>query len=363
MEIGGEAERDLGSLQECCCSSHQQQQGRWSRRSSSSIQLVILLFWLHSLLCTLAFLSVAVAAEVPADAPLSRRITLAALNNTQTPNAADAAGTTQQIPSSPPPQISSSSSATGGGPSPSPVDKSPASAPSRNPSSPAPNHAPTTHINSTSGAAPPVSASPRFNSEEKAGIILAAFAALLQVVVVTYLLAKRRQMLGMVCDYDPPERSWENPAFSRSWLTKQSRISLAPLVFCNKLSYNSFLHPSDRHKNHPLDLKKQPCGRFGLLWIACSSSSFSSSSPFEILPFSSSHCLHTSMCVHVCLFSISHFLHNDKQASILARVHLGDEDHSFRFADSLICNHQVGFSITYTLSPLCWMQIWSLIMT
>jgi hypothetical protein len=164
-----------------------------------------------------------VEAEVPADAPASPRYTLIALNNTQTPNAADAAGTTQQIPS-PPPQISSSSSSTGGGHSPTsdgihnlPVDKSPASAPSGNPSpSPAPNHAPTTHINSTSGAAAPVSASPRFNSEEKTGIILAAFAALLQVVVVTYLLAKRRQMLGMVCDYDPPERSWENPAFSRS---------------------------------------------------------------------------------------------------------------------------------------------------
>ncbi len=217
MGIGGEAERDLGFLQECCCSSHQQQQGRWSRRSSSSVQLVILLFWLHSLLCTLAFLSVAVEAEVPADAPASPRYTLIAFNNTQTPNTAAAAGTTQQIPSSPPPQISSSSSSTGGGHSPPPVDKYPASAPSGNPSpSPAPNHAPTTHINSTSGAAAPVSASPRFNSEEKAGIILAAFAALLQVVVVTYLLAKRRQMLGMVCDYDPPERSWENPAFSRS---------------------------------------------------------------------------------------------------------------------------------------------------
>jgi hypothetical protein len=211
MGIGGEAERDLGFLQECCCSSHQQQQGRWRRRSSSSIQLVILIFWLHSLLCTLALLSVAVEAEVPADAPASPRYTLS-----QTPNAGDAAGTTQQIPSSPPPRISSSSS-TGGGHSPSPVDNSPASAPSGNPSpSPAPNHAPTTHINSTSGAAAAVSASPRFNSEEKAGIILAAFAALLQVVVVTYLLAKRRQMLGMVCDYDPPERSWENPAFSRS---------------------------------------------------------------------------------------------------------------------------------------------------
>ncbi|CAM6020459.1 unnamed protein product [Sphagnum balticum] len=217
MGIGGEAERDLGFLQECCCSSHQQQQGRWSRRSSSSVQLVILLFWLHSLLCTLAFLSVAVEAEVPADAPASPRYTLIAFNNTQTTNAAAAAGTTQQIPSSPPPQISSSSPSTGGGHSPPPGGKSPASAPSGNPSpSTAPNHAPTTHINSTSGAAAPVSASPRFNSEEKAGIILAAFAALLQVVVVTYLLAKRRQMLGMVCDYDPPERSWENPAFSRS---------------------------------------------------------------------------------------------------------------------------------------------------
>jgi hypothetical protein len=216
MGIGGEAERDLGFLQECCCSSHQQQQGRWSRRSSSSIQLLILLFWLHSLLYTLAFLSVAVEAEVPA----SPRYSLIALNNPQTPNAADV----EQIPSSPPPPISSSSSSTGDGHSPtpdgihpSPVHKSPASAPSGNPSpSPAPNHAPTTHINSTSGAAAPVSASPRFNSEEKTGIILAAFAALLQVVVVTYLLAKRRQMLGMVCDYDPPERSWENPAFSRS---------------------------------------------------------------------------------------------------------------------------------------------------
>ncbi len=201
MGIGGEAERDLGFLQECCCSSHQQQQGRWSRRSSSSIQLLILLFWLHSLLYTLAFLSVAVEAEVPA----SPRYSLIALNNTRTPTA-PAAAVTQQIPSSPPPQISSPSSSTGGGHS-----------PSGNPSpSPVPNHAPTTHINSTSGAAAPVSASPRFNSEEKTGIILAAFAALLQVVVVTYLLAKRRQMLGMVCDYDPPERSWENPAFSRS---------------------------------------------------------------------------------------------------------------------------------------------------
>lgn len=199
MGIGGEAERDLGFLQECCCSSHQQQQGRWSRRSSSSIQLLILLFWLHSLLYTLAFLSVAVEAEVPA----SPRYSLIALNNTQTPTAPVAA-VTQQIPSSPPPPPPSSS--TGGGDS-----------PSGNPSpSPVPNHAPTTHINSTSGAAAPVSASPRFNSEEKTGIILAAFAALLQVVVVTYLLAKRRQMLGMVCDYDPPERSWENPAFSRS---------------------------------------------------------------------------------------------------------------------------------------------------
>lgn len=206
MGIRGEAERDLGFLQECCCSSHQQQRGRWSRRSSYSIQLVILLFWLHSLLCTLAFLSVAVEAEVPADAPASPRYTLVAFNNAQTHHAA--AG---QIPSSPPPQNSSSSSSTGDGHSPSPVHKSPASAPSGNPSpSAAPNHAP------TSGAAAPVSASPRFNSEEKVGIILAAFAALLQVVVVTYLLAKRRQMLGMVCDYDPPERSWENPAFSRS---------------------------------------------------------------------------------------------------------------------------------------------------
>jgi len=68
--------------------------------------------------------------------------------------------------------------------------------------------------------------------------------------------------------------------------------------------------------------------------------------PLKILPFSSSHCLHTSMCVHVCLFSISLFLHNDKQASILARVQPGDEDHSFQFADSLSCNHQRNASST-----------------
>jgi hypothetical protein len=42
------------------------------------------------------------------------------------------------------------------------------------------------------------------NSKEKVGIVLAAIAAALQVVVVTYLLAKRRQMLGMVCGYDHP---------------------------------------------------------------------------------------------------------------------------------------------------------------
>jgi hypothetical protein len=50
----------------------------------------------------------------------------------------------------------------------------------------------------------------RLNSEEKAGIILAIVAAVLQVAVVTYLLAKRRQMLAMVCDYDPRKRTLEN---------------------------------------------------------------------------------------------------------------------------------------------------------
>jgi hypothetical protein len=50
----------------------------------------------------------------------------------------------------------------------------------------------------------------RLNSEEKTGIILAVVAAVLQVAVVTYLLAKRRQMLAMVCDYDPRKRTLEN---------------------------------------------------------------------------------------------------------------------------------------------------------
>jgi hypothetical protein len=50
----------------------------------------------------------------------------------------------------------------------------------------------------------------RLNSEEKVGIILAIVAAVLQVAVVTYLLAKRRQMLAMVCDYDPRKRTLEN---------------------------------------------------------------------------------------------------------------------------------------------------------
>lgn len=50
----------------------------------------------------------------------------------------------------------------------------------------------------------PSPAPPTINTQEKAGVAIASVAALLQVIVVTYLLIKRRQMLALVdCDeYD-----------------------------------------------------------------------------------------------------------------------------------------------------------------
>jgi hypothetical protein len=63
------------------------------------------------------------------------------------------------------------------------------------------------------------------NSKEKVGIVLAAIAAALQVVVVTYLLAKRRQMLGMVCGYDHPPPGDERA--NNNWELQHHRASSA----------------------------------------------------------------------------------------------------------------------------------------
>jgi adenosine/AMP kinase len=63
------------------------------------------------------------------------------------------------------------------------------------------------------------------NSKEKVGIVFAAIAAALQVVVVTYLLAKRRQMLGMVCGYDHPPPGGERA--DNNWELQHHRASSA----------------------------------------------------------------------------------------------------------------------------------------
>ncbi|KAH9571218.1 hypothetical protein CY35_02G082900 [Sphagnum magellanicum] len=91
------------------------------------------------------------------------------------------------------------------------------------PPSPAPN-SPTPSSNYT-GDESATAAGSHLNSKEKVGIVLAAIAAGLQVVVVTYLLAKRRQMLGMVCGYDHPPPGGERAI--NNWELQHHRASAA----------------------------------------------------------------------------------------------------------------------------------------
>ncbi|KAH9562696.1 hypothetical protein CY35_05G085300 [Sphagnum magellanicum] len=161
---------------ECCCCWRRRRQQQ-SRRTS--FILVIRLFAIHSLLSLSS-----VALET------AEGISIQMLH--ASPNSGSR--------SSSPPIIPSSSKNHTSSPSPSPSNRrgSPLDASSPSPAvaidiGPQPNPDPE-----------------RLNSEEKAGIILAIVAAVLQVAVVTYLLAKRRQMLAMVCDYDPRKRTLEN---------------------------------------------------------------------------------------------------------------------------------------------------------
>ncbi|CAK9215852.1 unnamed protein product [Sphagnum troendelagicum] len=96
---------------------------------------------------------------------------------------------------------------------------------STSPSSPPPPpNSPTPSSDSTSDESATAAGS-RLNSKEKVGIVLAAIAAALQVVVFTYLLAKRRQMLGMVCGYDHPPPGGERA--NNNWELQHHRASSA----------------------------------------------------------------------------------------------------------------------------------------
>jgi hypothetical protein len=92
------------------------------------------------------------------------------------------------------------------------------------PPPPPPPNSPTPSSDSTSDESATAAGS-RLNSKEKVGIVLAAIAAALQVVVVTYLLAKRRQMLGMVCGYDHPPPGGERA--NNNWELQHHRASSA----------------------------------------------------------------------------------------------------------------------------------------
>ncbi|CAM6026727.1 unnamed protein product [Sphagnum balticum] len=152
----------------CCCCCRRQQQSR-----RTSFILVIRLFAIHSLL---SLSSVALETAEGVSIPMRHASHNSGSNPSSSPSI---------IPSSP---KTSPSNRQG-----SPLDAS------------SPSPAAAVDIPPQSNPDPE-----RLNSEEKAGIILAIVAAVLQVAVVTYLLAKRRQMLAMVCDYDRRKRTLEN---------------------------------------------------------------------------------------------------------------------------------------------------------
>ncbi len=164
---------------ECCCCRRQQQ----SRRTS--FILVIRLFAIHSLI-SLSSVALETAEGV------SIRMHYASHNS-----GSHSSSSPSIIPSSPKNHTHF------------PIASSPSPSPSNRQGSPldasSPSPAAAVDIRPQSNPDPE-----RLNSEEKAGIILAVVAAVLQVAVVTYLLAKRRQMLAMVCDYDPRKRTLEN---------------------------------------------------------------------------------------------------------------------------------------------------------
>jgi hypothetical protein len=164
----------------CCCCWRREQQSR-----RMSFILVIRLFAIHSLL------SLSSAALETAEG-VSIRMPHASQNSGSHPSSSPSI-----VPSSPENHTHFRSASS---PSPSPSNRqgSPHDA-----SSPSP--AAAVDIRPQSNPDPE-----RLNSEEKAGIILAIVAAVLQVAVFTYLLAKRRQMLAMVCDYDLRKRTLEN---------------------------------------------------------------------------------------------------------------------------------------------------------
>ncbi|CAM6048803.1 unnamed protein product [Sphagnum compactum] len=168
---------------ECCCCWRRQQQSR-----RTSFILVIRLFAIHSLL---SLSSVALETAEGVSIPMHHASHNSGSHSSSSPSIIPSSPkyhTDFRFASSPSPSPSNRQGSPLDASSPSPaaaVDIGPQSNPDQE----------------------------RLNSEEKAGIILAIVAAVLQVVVVTYLLAKRRQMLAMVCDYDPRKRTLENHPF------------------------------------------------------------------------------------------------------------------------------------------------------
>jgi hypothetical protein len=167
----------------CCCCCWRRRRQQQSRRTS--FILVIRLFAIHSLL------SLSSVALETAEGVSIR------MDNASHNSGSRSSSSPSIVPSSPKHHTHSRNASS---PSPSPSNRQGSSLDASSPSPAA-----------AVGIQPQSNPDPeRLNSEEKAGIILAIVAAVLQVAVVTYLLAKRRQMLAMVCDYDPRKRTLEN---------------------------------------------------------------------------------------------------------------------------------------------------------